>query len=168
MSIVECERSNDSRRIFMRRSIKVLACTMAAKSTVFAWSQEMKPEAAVPKFHDHVPLEPLPSVRDGKEYADRPTIQRVYELAATVRPVLYQLPCYCACDRVEGHNSLLDCFVGTHGVECKICRREVVFAVRKTRQGQKSTQIREAIIRKEWTQEDVDDLEKLPPVTASS
>jgi hypothetical protein len=74
----------------------------------------------------------------------------VYALAAKVRPVLYQQPCYCYCDRHEGHKSLLDCFVGTHGTICDICQKEAVLSYQLTQKGKTPAQIRAAIVHGDW------------------
>ena len=50
-----------------------------------------------------------------------PWQKKVYEDAAKVPNVLYQLPCYCHCDRALGHASLHSCFEGMHGAECSTC-----------------------------------------------
>ena len=34
--------------------------------------------------------------------------------------------CYCGCDRQDGHNSLMDCYVTTHGAYCAICMEEAI------------------------------------------
>jgi len=39
---------------------------------------------------------------------NNPIVQNAYALAAKVKRVLYQEPCFCHCDRGFGHESLLD------------------------------------------------------------
>lgn len=80
---------------------------------------------------------------------------RVYELAAQIRPVLYQLPCYCSCDTFAGHGSLLDCFVSAHGEECGVCQREAVYAFQQTKAGRTPKQIRASIIAGAWNKVDM-------------
>lgn len=80
----------------------------------------------------------------------RPVVQRVYQLAAAIRPVLYQMPCFCRCDKFGGHTSLLDCFVDAHGEECGICQREAVYAFIQTHAGKSPKEIRDGIIAGEW------------------
>jgi hypothetical protein len=151
------------RRSFIGACVKTWAATAILGQTVIIPSKAQSGASEpIPKFHDHLPDGPLPQVRDHEQYADKPPVQRIYQLASGIRPVLYQLPCYCSCDHAEGHTSLLDCFVGEHGVECKICQREVVFAFRETRRGRSPKKIRASVIKREWQHEEVDDLKSLP------
>jgi len=46
-----------------------------------------------------------------------PIVQNAYAVAAKIKNILYQQPCYCHCDRSHGHTSLLDCFASKHGSE---------------------------------------------------
>ena len=75
--------------------------------------------------------------------------------AAKIKPVLYQQPCYCYCDRNAGHKSLLDCYVSEHGSECDICQREAVLAYQLTQKGKTPAQIRAAIIHGDWKSVDL-------------
>ncbi len=111
--------------------------------------------ADVPAYHAHLPKGPLPPTKDPQQYIDRPVVQRVYELAGKVRPVLYQLPCYCSCDKFAGHGSLLDCFVDAHGEECGVCQREAVFAYTQDKAGVPVAKIRAAIIAGDWRKVDM-------------
>jgi hypothetical protein len=74
---------------------------------------------------------------------------RAYELAAKVPDVIYQMPCYCYCDRM-GHNSLHSCFESTHGAHCGLCMKEVFYAYQQTVLKKTPTQIRAGIIRGDW------------------
>ena len=76
-------------------------------------------------------------------------------LAARVRKVLYQQPCYCHCDRSQGHGSLLDCFAGKHAAECGVCIREGLYSYEQTRKGKTPAQIRDGIERGEWQHVDL-------------
>ena len=106
-------------------------------------------DEGVPSYHAYALQPPIPVTLDPKHYPD--AINRnVYSLAATIKPVLYQQPCYCYCDRHFGHKSLLDCFVTTHGSECDVCLREAVLAYQLTKKGKTPAQIRVAIIRGDW------------------
>lgn len=109
----------------------------------------------IPAFHSGPPTGPLPETKDPQQYAAKPEVQRVYELAGKIRPVLYQLPCYCSCDKFAGHGSLLDCFVDAHGEECSICRHEAVFAYQQTKAGVAPAKIREKIIAGQWKKVDM-------------
>ena len=46
--------------------------------------------------------------RNGEAYAMKYQ-QVAYDVAQKIPGVLYQMPCYCYCDRI-GHNSLRTCF----------------------------------------------------------
>jgi len=72
---------------------------------------ESKPSAKaidpnIPAYHPSRPRGPLPDTLDPKQFADAET-QNIYALAAKEKSVLYQLPCYCRCDKEVGHNSSL-------------------------------------------------------------
>jgi hypothetical protein len=109
----------------------------------------------VPAYHDHPPKDPLPPTKDPGQYIDRPVVQKVYELAAKVRPELYQMPCYCNCDKFAGHGSLLDCFVDAHGEECGVCQREAVYTYTKAKAGVPVKEIRAGIMAGEWRKVDL-------------
>ncbi|HEV7967146.1 MAG TPA: CYCXC family (seleno)protein [Candidatus Acidoferrales bacterium] len=119
------------------------------------WNSQMQMDMAgsadlgIPSYHAYALKPPFPVTLDPSQFPDA-LHRNVYALAAKIRPVLYQQPCYCYCDRHEGHKSLLDCFVGTHGAECDICQREAVLAYQLTQKGKTPTQIRAAIIRGDW------------------
>lgn len=112
-------------------------------------------EEPVPAYHKNLPKKPLPATKDPQLYADRPLVARVYELAGKARPVLYQMPCYCSCDKFAGHGSLLDCFVDAHGEECSICQHEAVFAYQQTKAGVSVAQIRARVIAGDWKKVDM-------------
>jgi hypothetical protein len=93
-------------------------------------------------------------------------IFNAYVVAGRVKKVLYQQPCYCHCDRSQGHGSLLDCFVSRHGSGCKICMKEAFYSYEQTRRGKKPEQIREGIMRGDWEKVDLAKYQKvyLPPI----
>lgn len=106
-------------------------------------------DLGVPSYHAYALKPPFPATLDPKRFPDALN-RNVYALAAKIRPVLYQQPCYCYCDRHAGHKSLLDCFVSTHGSECDICQKEAVLSYQLTQKGKTPEQIRAAIIRGDW------------------
>ncbi len=65
------------------------------------------PSAPVPAYHTAPPKSPLPDPVSPDRYTD-PISKNSYAMAAKVRNVLYQQPCYCYCDRNEGHHSLYE------------------------------------------------------------
>jgi hypothetical protein len=107
----------------------------------------------VPAFHTEPPSGPLPATMDPMQFLD-PENENVYALAAKIKAVLYQQPCYCRCDIYDGHKSLLDCFVGRHGSMCSICKKEAVYAYTQSEKGKTAEQIRKGIMNEEW--KDVD------------
>lgn len=68
-----------------------------------------------------------------------------YRVAREHPEVLAQLHCYCGCDRLHGHNNLLDCFRDTHGGHCAICVGEAIDAERMYKVGTPVEQIRDAL-----------------------
>jgi hypothetical protein len=81
---------------------------------------------------------------------ENPVVKNAYALAAKIKKVLYQEPCYCHCDRSQGHGSLLDCFTSTHGSQCNICMGEALYSYEQTRKGKTPAQIRAGIQSGEW------------------
>jgi Protein of unknown function with PCYCGC motif len=120
----------------------------------FAQAQQMPMDMSgadlgVPSYHAYAPKPPYPVTLDPKQFPDALN-RNVYALAAEVKPVLYQQPCYCYCDRHAGHKSLLDCFASEHGSQCDICQKEAVLSYQLTKKGKTPAQIRAAIIRGDW------------------
>ena len=100
-----------------------------------------------PPFHTQPPTGPLPATLDPNDLkADRAAYVS-YFLAARIKPLLYQVPCHCPCKRMEGHESLLDCFVGGHGVKCVICQKELLLCYRENQKGKSPVEVRLAIER---------------------
>ena|SRR5271156_6459318 len=75
------------------------------------------------------------------------TARDAYTFAGKDPKLLAQLHCYCGCDRTLGHQSLLDCYRGTHAAGCEICIQEALMAKVMSEQGSPVDQIREAIRR---------------------
>jgi hypothetical protein len=71
-------------------------------------------------------------------------------MAQRIPNVLYELPCFCRCDRELGHSSLRSCFEGTHAATCSVCMREGAYAYQQTKLGRTPAQIRLAIERGEY------------------
>jgi hypothetical protein len=80
-----------------------------------------------------------------KQGFKHPAQKASYKAAAKVSDVVYQLPCYCYCDRSFGHNSLHSCFESDHGARCAMCMKEAIFAEKATREGKTAKQIRDLI-----------------------
>jgi Protein of unknown function with PCYCGC motif len=115
--------------------------------------QETGPEQ-VPAYHAESPKNAIPATLSPTLF-DNVVVQNAYLLAARVKKLLYQQPCYCHCDRSQGHGSLLDCFAGKHAAECQVCIREGFYTYEQSRKGKTAAQIRDGIERGEWRQVDV-------------
>ena len=120
-------------------------------------------KSAVPPYHTSPPSGTLPATIDPKQFGDAVT-QNIYALAAQVKEVLYQEPCYCGCDKEAGHKSLLDCYVDRHGSFCDVCKKEAVYAYLRTKKGETAEQIRKEIIEGKWKDVDLTKYEK--PLTS--
>jgi len=118
---------------------------------------------SVPAYHSAPAKGPLPATLAASGFAD-PLTKKAYAVAAKMKPVLYQLPCYCRCDQAAGHTSLLSCYTDLHGSECEICKKEVFYTYEQRRKGKTAKQIRAGIIRGEW--EKVDLGKYAPPLSS--
>jgi hypothetical protein len=118
-----------------------------------------------PAFHAQAPQGALPPTMDPSLFTD-PVIQNAYAIAARIKKVLYQQPCYCHCDQSQGHGSLLDCFVSQHGSGCGTCMREAFYSYEQSRNGKTAAQIREGIERGDWKSVDTNKYEKPLPAPA--
>jgi hypothetical protein len=105
--------------------------------------------ADVPAYHATRSKEPLPETLDPSQFPDQQT-KNVYALAAKVKNVLYQQPCYCHCDKDMGHTSLLSCYTDRHASVCSLCQKEAVLAYTETQKGKTAAQIRKEIIDGKW------------------
>jgi hypothetical protein len=131
--------------------------------TAVSYAQWTNPADDVPAYHPSAPLKvsALPPILTGARLTGEnfkyPWQKHVYQQAAMIGSVLYQLPCNCRCDRSLGHTSLRSCFEGLHGTECDTCAKEAFFAYSQTKAGKTPAQIRAAIARHEY---EAIDLEK--------
>ena len=116
----------------------------------------------IPAYHPSRPHGPLPETLDPKQFADAET-QNIYALAAKEKSVLYQLPCYCRCDKEVGHKSLLDCYVDDHASHCILCKKEAAFAYTETQAGKTAAQIRKEIMDGKWKDVDLSQYDTLQP-----
>jgi len=120
----------------------------------------------IPAFHSQPPVGALPPTMDPSLYTDK-LIVNAYTVAARIKKVLYQQPCYCYCDRHSGHGSLLDCYVSRHGSNCDTCLKEVFYSYEQTRRGKTPAQIRQGIIRGDWQKIDLTKYDKALPPTST-
>ena len=129
---------------------------LLAAATAISYAQWTNPADDIPAYHPSAPLKvsSLPPIISGSKLTGEdfryPWQVHVYQQAAKVSSVLYQLPCNCRCDRALGHTSLRSCFETLHGTECSICAKEGFFAYQQTKLGKTPAQIRAAIERKEY------------------
>ena len=103
----------------------------------------------VPAYHAQAPKGDLPATMSPDLFTD-PVVQNAYAVAAKVKSALYQQPCYCHCDRSQGHKSLLDCFASKHGSGCGTCIYEDFYTYEQSSKGKTAVQIRAGILKGEW------------------
>jgi len=118
-----------------------------------------------PAYNDHPPqagdmLPVLPKDQLWGEEFRYPYQVQSYEVAAKIPNVLYQLPCYCFCERI-GHSSLHTCFESTHAAHCGICMKEAFYAYQQTKLKKTPAQIRAGIIKGEWKSIDLESLPEM-------
>jgi hypothetical protein len=119
-------------------------------------------DSSVPAYHTQAPRGALPATMNPELFPD-PVVQNAYAIAAKIKKTLYQQPCYCHCDRSQGHGSLLDCFASKHGAGCNICIYEDFYGYEQSHKGKTAAQIRAGIIKGDWQSVDVTKYEKLLP-----
>lgn len=107
-------------------------------------------------YHRHPPKGPLPVTLDPERFKENPPAYVAYSLAARIKAVLYQEPCFCRCSATRGHRSLLDCYTDDHASVCPICQVEAIFAFKEHQCGKSPRQIRKAMLRGELTRMNVD------------
>jgi Protein of unknown function with PCYCGC motif len=134
---------------------RMLVCLVVGMLTAAAYAQWL-PSDDVPAYHAVAPAHgvKLPAILSGNQLTG-PNFQyawqkAVYEDAAKVPNVLYQLPCFCHCDRALGHTSLHSCFEGLHGAECSTCAKEGYYAYKMSLKGKTVKQIRDGVLRKDF------------------
>ena len=139
-----------------------LLAVVVAGLTVASYAQWSNPADDVPAYHPNAPLKmaALPTILSGKQLTVQnfqyPWQVHVYQKAAKVSSVLYQLPCNCRCDRALGHTSLRSCFEGLHGTECSTCAKEGMYAYQQTKLGKSPAQIRAGIARHDYESIDLE------------
>jgi hypothetical protein len=132
----------------------LIALPQAASSQSATNPAQQPATESIPAFHDGPPTGDLPETLSPALFND-PLAQNAYTIAARIKKVLYQQPCYCHCDRSQGHTSLLDCFTGRHAAVCGTCVREDFYSYEQSQKGKTPAQIREGIERGDWEKLDV-------------
>jgi hypothetical protein len=137
----------------MKHFLGMLTVLLAAGMT---HAQFVNQAAEVPAFHP-APAKAgttLPPILTQKQLADQGLIApgqvAAYKAAAKAGSVLYQMPCYCYCDRNHGHASLRSCFESTHGANCSTCMQESLYSYRQSRKGWSAKMIRDGIMRGDY------------------
>ncbi len=157
------------KRVFLSFALALLivAAYAVPASTAFVptvHAQWTDPQDDIPAYHPQPPAKDqvLPPIMSGAQltgpfFREKWQVE-VYKEAAQIPNVLYQLPCYCRCDRALGHSSLHSCFEGTHGAICSTCAQEGAYAYKMTKLGKTPKEIRAGIERKEFQSIDLDAL----------
>lgn len=145
---------------------RILLTAALGLITVAGYAQWSNPMSDIPAYHPFPPTNTsaLKPVLHGKQltgpYFRYAWQVAVYKDAAKIPAVLYQLPCYCRCDRALGHTSLLSCYQGTHAAMCSTCAKEGAFAYEMTKRGWTPKQIRDAIEHQAYEKIDLEKLGK--------
>jgi hypothetical protein len=147
----------------MKHFLGVFAIVLVAAMTHAQYTSSSE----VPAYHPARPaaVTKLPAVLTEKQLAEQgyiaPAQKEAYKAAARASSVVYQMPCYCLCDRAHGHTSLRSCFEGTHGANCGTCMQEALYSYRQSKKGWTAKMIRDGIIRGDFK---MVDLQNVPPV----
>jgi len=137
----------------MKHFLAMLTLFLAAGMT---HAQFVNQAAEVPAFHPAPPKAgaALPPILTQKQLADQGLIAPAqiasYKAAAKASRVVYQMPCYCYCDRNHGHASLRSCFESTHGANCSTCMQESLYSYRQSSKGWSAKMIRDGIMRGDY------------------
>lgn len=123
---------------------------------------QSRADEPVPAYHTRAPKGELPATMSPELFYD-PVVQNAYTVAARIKKILYQQPCYCHCDRSQGHGSLVDCFASKHGSSCNICISEDLYSYEQSLKGKSAAQIRAGIIKGEWRSLDATKYERPLP-----
>ena len=144
--------------IIMILNRRLLLGIAVSAITAASYAQFANPGEDVPAYHSAAPLKvsTLPPMLKGDqlkgEHFQFPWQVHVYQQAAQVGNVLYQLPCNCRCDRALGHTSLRSCYEGYHGTECSTCAQEAFYAYAMTKAGKTPAEIRAGIAKRAYEQ----------------
>ena len=118
----------------------VVLCRICSPAVAAQSSPTNRPHA----YHANPPTGPLPVTIDPSELRGNRKAFVIYSVAAQIRELMYQVPCYCGCDEIRGHESLLDCFTTRHGITCGLCQKEALFCYLE-RTAKTPAEIREAL-----------------------
>jgi Protein of unknown function with PCYCGC motif len=130
--------------------------------TAASYAQWSNPADEIPAYHPSAPLKvsALPPLLTGPKLTGEnfryPWQVHVYQQAAKIGNVIYQLPCNCRCDRALGHTSLRSCYEGLHGTECSTCAKEAFYAYRLIKAGKSPAEIRAGIAKHDYESIDLE------------
>ncbi|HEY9716407.1 MAG TPA: PCYCGC motif-containing (lipo)protein [Trichormus sp.] len=71
--------------------------------------------------------------------------QVAYEAARKIPRLCCKLFCYCGCDQINGHTTLLECFTNENCADCQTCDEEVIQALRLSKEGKSLKETQEYI-----------------------
>jgi len=149
----------------MKHFLGFLVVLFAAAMT---HGQLANPQPEVPAFHATGPLAStkLPPILTEKQLADQgmiaPAQKEAYKAASRASSVVYQMPCYCYCDRNHGHTSLRSCFESTHGAQCSTCMQEALYSYRQSKKGWTAKMIRNGILQGDYKLVDLQNVPAIP------
>ncbi len=72
-------------------------------------------------------------------------VRMSYMVAKEIPEILKQLFCYCGCDHMDEHTTLLDCYTSDHSVDCVYCQGEAMMACKMNRKGASIAEIQKAV-----------------------
>ena len=136
------------------QAVTVVLLVFSFAILVFAQSESVpayNPTAPAKGAH-LAPIVPR-SQRMGPTYSEKYQ-QVAYDVAQKIPGILYQLPCYCYCDKI-GHKSLRTCYESDHAAHCSTCLKEAYYAYFETKKGKTPQQIRAGIIKGEFASVDL-------------
>ena len=108
-------------------------------------THEFAAKGRVPAYFESAPdIRTLPQTLAPEIFSGNKRL--AYQAAKEIPQTLAQLPCYCHCDRGEGHKSLHSCFESEHGEHCGICIGEALMAYNQEKQGVPVGEIRKQIV----------------------
>ena len=148
----------------MKHFLGLLVVLFAAAMT----HGQLASQPQVPAFHDTPPAaaSKLPPILTEKQLADQgliaPAQKEAYKAATRASAVVYQMPCYCYCDRNHGHTSLRSCFEGTHGAQCGTCMQEALYSYRQSKKGWTAKMIRNGILQGDYKLVDLQNVPAIP------
>jgi len=126
-----------------RTTAVAIAAVALVGAAVYAAVMLRGPASGAPPSSGDIPGRSLRMTLDPNLFTG--SVREAYEIAGRNPALLDQLHCYCGCDKVNGHKSLLDCFRDSHGASCRICVGEAKEADVLSKQGISVEKIRDLL-----------------------